>query len=961
MSGISTGVGLFSGINTGQLIEQLISIEARPRDQAQRRIAQLQLQQTAYLDLNSKLAALRTAAGEFRTAKTFKLKSAVTSDDQVLTATAGTDAIPGSYSFLVDRLVSTQQFLSRGFANRASAAVGSGPIVIETARARLDNDVALADLNNGQGVARGKIVITDSGNRSATVDLSRATTVNDVLDAINGNGTALVTARVEGGRLVIADNTSTTAAPVVADAAGSTTATSLGLTTGSTTTGGVRTGAVVYALNTKTTLQSFNDGNGVSINNSVGEQAFNFTIQVNRGGSTTSVNVNIGDVYETQTINGEDELVKVKGAATDAGEVIARINQAMVGAGLGNVTAAIDQTNGRLQVTDGSGGSIQFVENADTTAADLGLTTGAAQTGTFNGRRIFAGLNTVLASTLAGGQGIKGDGAVNVTLRDGATFSLSVNAAGTLQDVMKQIETASAGRVRVTLNHRGTGLQVQDLTTGSGNLIIKGTDGADTAIALGISTGATGVASNTVTGNNLQRQYLSRATLLADLPIGRPLGVGQFRITDADGQSATVDIGTDSQTLGDIIDEINSRGIKVKARINANGDGLEIIEDLQGGPAGSAKIKIEEVNGSIARSLNILGEATGTGAQNAINGTFERSVAVTQADTLDAVVRKINEARAGVTAAVIRDGSGSAPYRLSLSASGTGRAGRMVIDTGAFDLGLTTLDAGEDARIFFGSSDAARAVAVTSSSNTVDTLIPGLKLDLRSPGDDEPVTVTVSDDTTAIMAKVTGFVQSFNTLVGKIGDLTKYDVEAKRGGALLGDSAALELRAALYRVVQGRAVGASGRFSSLVQVGITVGAGGQLKLDEAKFRQALAEDPASVESLFTLREQIDTSTTEIEPGITVRNTSSQEEFSALGPVNQIEQLAKRYLDTVGGTLTLRQRGLETQIKLQEGRIEAFNTRLESRRLFLRNQFTQMERTLGQLQSQQSAIGQIARR
>src|SRR5204862_7482142 len=65
MSGISSGVGIFSGINTDELINQLLQIEARPRALVQQRVVQLQAQQAAYLDINSKLSALKTAATAF--------------------------------------------------------------------------------------------------------------------------------------------------------------------------------------------------------------------------------------------------------------------------------------------------------------------------------------------------------------------------------------------------------------------------------------------------------------------------------------------------------------------------------------------------------------------------------------------------------------------------------------------------------------------------------------------------------------------------------------------------------------------------------------------------------------------------------------------------------------------------------------------------------------------------------
>jgi flagellar capping protein FliD len=60
MSGITTGTGVFSGIDSRSLIDQLLAVEARPRALAQQRVAQLQQQQTAYLDINTRLLNIKT-------------------------------------------------------------------------------------------------------------------------------------------------------------------------------------------------------------------------------------------------------------------------------------------------------------------------------------------------------------------------------------------------------------------------------------------------------------------------------------------------------------------------------------------------------------------------------------------------------------------------------------------------------------------------------------------------------------------------------------------------------------------------------------------------------------------------------------------------------------------------------------------------------------------------------------
>ncbi len=95
MSGVTSGVGLFSGIDRNQIIAQLLQLEARPRTQAQARLVQFQAINAAYLDLSSRMQALKTASSTIRTKNVFGSAAATSSDDKVLTATASADAVVG--------------------------------------------------------------------------------------------------------------------------------------------------------------------------------------------------------------------------------------------------------------------------------------------------------------------------------------------------------------------------------------------------------------------------------------------------------------------------------------------------------------------------------------------------------------------------------------------------------------------------------------------------------------------------------------------------------------------------------------------------------------------------------------------------------------------------------------------------------------------------------------------------
>ncbi len=957
--GITSSVGLFSGIDSRALIDQLLQIEARPKFLAQQRLIQLQTQQSAYLDINTRLGALKTAAASFRTNKTFDSRRADVSNDSILSVTAGASAVNGSYTFLVDRLVNSQQFLSRGFADLDTTGLNAGAFTFESADARLDRDIALADLNGGSGVDRGSILITEqtSGN-TATIDLSRVVTVNDVLDKINNTIGVDVTASISGGKLVITQNSGDQI--TIADVTGDQTATSLGIEQA--TFSSSVTGSSVYFLTANTSLASLNDGNGVFIEPSAGESSFNFQIAID---GQTPVTINISDVLSLTT--GTLETLE-SGAAT-VGDVLTRINDALTAAdlagivGAGDITAQINANGTGIDLVDSTGThALAITESGSgTSAKDLGIL--GTSTGSLSGDQVLAGLNSTLIRNINGGNGLAGDGLVTLTSRDGITsFTVDASSSKSLQDVINIInnDAGNGGKISASLNDKGTGLLIQD-TSGStaGNLIVTGTSGNDSATSLGIATVAGGVAADSVVGTNLQHSYVTPATLLSTLNDGRGIGTGTFRITDSLGNVAVVDIASDSKTIDDIIDEINSRNLRVNARINDTGDGITIEEDLSdGNPAGSVKIKIEDASGSVAKNLNILGEATGTDPSNFIDGSYEKSVTFDPTDTLQDVISKINSADVGVAASVINAGAGSSPFRLNLTSTSAGVDGRFIIDTGSFDLSLTTISDGNDAVVFFGSGNPADDVQVTSSSNTLDNFLTGVTIDLNSPST-EVVTVSVSTDNDSIEASVEAFLSAFNEVITRIDFQTRFIEDTEERGALLGDSTALGLRDTLYNVVFGEAEGLTGSFSRLADVGVTVGDEGVLTLNKTRLRQALEEDFNGVRQLFEEYELEPKTDIEILPGIFVSNTDGPDTFSSIGVAGLIEQLGIRYTDSIDGILTNRKNTIDIQITNQEDRIKQFDERLASRRTVLERQFLQMEQIIGQLSTQQSSLGQIA--
>jgi len=965
MGGITSGVGIFSGIDTRSLINQLIQIEARPRALAQQRIVQLQVQQSGLLDINSRLQALQTAATAFRTNKTFQSLLATSSDPDALTARAGASAAPGSYQFVVDRLVSSQSLLSRGFLDKDTTAVGASAFTFEPAEARLDSDVALSDLNDGAGVQRGKITI-QVGGESAVVDLSKAVTVENVLDGINSITAFDITARVDGDKLVL---TSDEGAIEVTSETGRTTAEDLGIAKTSVTQGSleVLSGDTVYQIGLSTPLTLLNDGKGVYQDNQiVGSNKFDFTIKV----GTTNVNVNISEVYDSGAT-----LLEARPATI--GGVIDRINDALSGEiPPVPVTASLNQATGAIELSyDGSDPSVtlEVLENPATggnTAADLGIVTpeggvSLPMGASFSGQRLLAGMNSTLVRNLNGGaMDSFGDGMVMFELADGSAFTsdLSSLADGSVSEIISKIEADSGGLVRARINDSGTGLLVTDTTRAGGGtnpLIISGTPGTNTAAALGIETDPAGVNTATYSGGNLQHSYIGSASPLSALNGGNEVGTGTIVITDATGAREEFVIGSSIKSVGDLIREINTAtAINVTASINDNGDGIIVRAD---GTGDGQAITITDESGAVARNVGIRGTASGTGADNYIDGTLETTVEFDPGDTLEDVVRKINEADPNVTAGILNTGVGSQPFKMTLTADRAGRDGRFVVDTNGFDLGIETLDEGDNAVVFFGGGNPASAQLLTSSSNTIEGVIQGVTIDLKSTGPD-PIELTVTRDNEKIEEDVQAFIEAFNTVVSRIDFNTRYDEESETRGPLLGDATMIGLRTVLFNTVFGEAQNVSGQYSRLFDVGLTVEDGGKIGLDTEKFRQALEEDAASVEALFAERtlkkKEPQPIGGNLPPGILVSNPDQGDEFTSLGVVGQIEELARRYINSVDGVLTIKNRSIDDRIAVQNRRIDLLTARLEDRRGILEAQFAAMERAIAQLQQQQGALQSI---
>jgi len=152
-------------------------------------------------------------------------------------------------------------------------------------------------------------------------------------------------------------------------------------------------------------------------------------------------------------------------------------------------------------------------------------------------------------------------------------------------------------------------------------------------------------------------------------------------------------------------------------------------------------------------------------------GTPQKITLNTNDDTLAGLASAINSSSAGVTASVLTDSSGS---RLSLVSGTSGAAGTIVVSANSIvdtSNSKTALNYSASPVVPMDASLTVDGVNLTSASNTVANLIPGVTFQLTAPsasesdGSLEQIQVVIGNDNSGIESTVTQMVSDYNALV----------------------------------------------------------------------------------------------------------------------------------------------------------------------------------------------------
>ncbi|EKO3579005.1 TPA: flagellar filament capping protein FliD [Vibrio metschnikovii] len=175
-------MGMNTGFDINSVVRTIVDAERVPKQQSiDNKRYDNEASISAYGRLRESLDTMRNLMANFRQEKAFAVRKVDTSDDQIVSATASTDAIAGRYSVDVLQLAQSHKIAS---------------------------EVIPSDTRFGEG----KLQIS-LGKRQFTVDVANNSRLTDVIREINGHKNnpgvrASIINDVEGPRLIIASNLS---------------------------------------------------------------------------------------------------------------------------------------------------------------------------------------------------------------------------------------------------------------------------------------------------------------------------------------------------------------------------------------------------------------------------------------------------------------------------------------------------------------------------------------------------------------------------------------------------------------------------------------------------------------------------------------------------------------------------------------------------------------------------------
>ncbi|MDX1963980.1 MAG: flagellar filament capping protein FliD [Pirellulales bacterium] len=654
MARVQSSVGLVTGINITETVNQLVAIQGRTRDLLVAKNKQVDNQRNAIAQLTAQLLAVQISVKKFTNNSLYDQRAVASSDTAVIQATSTGTPELGSYQYTAIRQARAQQLQSGRFTS-ATTAVGAGTFKFR-AGGFINNGVALDELNFGAGFTPGKIKITNRAGVSAEVDLAYARTIDDVLAAINAQTTLKIKADVSNDTLRLVDQSGGSSSNLrVEEVNGGSTAASLGLA-GINVASSTASGNDIYGLFGDLRLSRLRDGRGVRFDGALADLRIRF-----RDGSSQLID------FEKLATTG----TKASATTTAANGVNAKIT----------FTAAVAGP-------DSGGIQVQFVDNPGITA---GAETASYNSGTkvltinidegnSTADQVIAAVsaNSSVTAVITAARAAGSDGSGLVTATDTATTTGPQATATTLgtdspnAKLLFKAVTPGAGLDDVRIEFIDDAL----ITGGNETVTFDQSNPLQKKLTFRIDQGNTNANDiiDALTNDPTASQYFTAANVAGSTGLGKVVPADSAYTSGGTLQAASP--AAEQLTLQNVVDLLNAAApTRLQATINNNR--LQLT-DLTAD--GGYSFSVEQLNlSTAARDLGldttasggtITGKRLGGGLKSTLleslnggaglgtlgtisltdRGGTTAVVNLAAADTTDDVIQQINNAGLGILA-----------------------------------------------------------------------------------------------------------------------------------------------------------------------------------------------------------------------------------------------------------------------------------------------------------------------
>lgn len=305
---------------------------------------------------------------------------------------------------------------------------------------------------------------------------------------------------------------------------------------------------------------------------------------------------------------------------------------------------------------------------------------------------------------------------------------------------------------------------------------------------------------------------------------------------------------------------------------------------------------------------------TSAGGDLTING---KTVSIAAGSTLGQIRDAINgTADIGLSASIINDGTGS-PYRLVFTANEAGANG-VDITANTTELAFSS-QAGSLAQIKVDGIDIFR------TTNTISDAVSGVTFDLlkmNQPG--ETTNLQIATDQGAVKQKVKDIVTAYNDVINFVKKQATADWRSDSG---------LQSPKRRIQMLLTTAVGGSGSFQTLSELGLETQKDGTLTIKDSQLDAALKDHLADVTTLLVGETGVE--------GISAKFTS----------------YLKGVTSSTDGILTARKNSTDASIKRIDSNISRLELRLTQREKVLRAQFDALETLTSTMNSQSAFLTQ----